>query len=152
VLYPFIAGINTFVLAFGFPLDFATNTDFTYIYYLVKGIPPLLGWFNSRVQPSGTNVYELTTLQKATPYVLCVQGIATLAMAIVFAAALQKPAFIGKDYLQTVVNGLQDIPFLIKPLANGEAFTPQRIAAGVIDGVSFAGALGLAIYLQVEMK
>jgi hypothetical protein len=149
-LYPVIAGINTFVVAFAFPMDFATNTDFTYIYYSVKGIPALLGWFNARVSPFGTNEFEIKTLQKATPYILCVQGMATLAMGITFAVALQKPAFIGKDYLQTVVNGLQDIPFLIKPLANGPALTPQRIAAGVIDGASFGGALGVAIYLTVE--
>jgi hypothetical protein len=68
-------------------------------------------------------------------------------MAITF-AALGKAAFIGKDYLQTLVNGYQDVPFLIRPLPNGPAGTPERILAAVIDGAMFAGALGIAIAQQ----
>ena len=138
-----IAGVNCLVLATGFPSDFATNTDFSYIFYSIKAFPPLLSVFNS----IGATSPVAVAIKVATPQILCNQGICSFIMAIVF-AAIGKASFIGKDYMQLVVNGLQCIPFIAKPLANGEACSVQRLALGLIDGASFTGAVGVAIAQQ----
>lgn len=136
--------INFGALLSGFPAGFATNTDFTYIFYSIRGIAPLLGMFNSL----GATSTIATTMRTIAPYIACAQGIANLAMSVVF-AVLGNSAFIGYEYMQMAVNGIQSLPFLSKPLANGMAGSDERLALGVIDGLSFSTALGIAVAQQL---
>jgi outer membrane protein assembly factor BamB len=142
-----IAAVNCLPWALGFPSDFATNTDYTYIYYGIKGIPPVLGIFNTVVQKAAGSSAFGTTLKKVAPWVVACQGAATMGMAITWAVQ-GKPGFTGVNYLKSVTNCLHDTPFLFKPLATGDPFSPGRIAASLIDAVSFDGAVTIAIVEQ----